>query len=187
MTNDQLYFEMWSELGEPQGGAKFSVYDITRGLNFVLRTVGNNLPRSASELKEYVVLPVSSGEATLPADFLAAKSVWNGGTKLKQVIGDEDVDAYTYDIYGDTLVTATSITSLKLYYKKQFTQLVTDGTVPTGNFPLPDFYIDMVKKYAIAYLTGSIDNLTELIAKDARYLGAGRDKTTITPRQSFYI
>lgn len=189
MTNDQLYFEIWSEMGEPYMGAKYSVFDVTRGLNFVLRTVANNLPRSASELKSYTTLTVSSGQATLPSDFLAMKSVWNGSNKLTQVMADEDVDNYTYDIYADTLVTHDSITSLKIYYKSQLTQLdASAGTIPAGDFPLPDFYSDMVKKYAIAYLSGQGDaTLTEMIGKDARYLGAARDRTKMQVKQSFYV
>jgi hypothetical protein len=176
-------------MGEPIGGTRFSVYDVTRGLNFVLRQISNNLPRTASELKSIATLAVTSGQCTLPLDFLALNSVWNGNTKLTQVVSDEPIQPSEYDIYGDTMVFSTSVTSITLYYKAQLVQLdASAGAVPAGNFPLPDFYCDLAKKYAIMYLTGQGDaGLSELIGKDVRYLGAGRDKTKITPRQSFYV
>jgi len=189
MTNDQLYHEIWIEAGDANH-ASLSVYDITRAVNFVLRTITNNMPRSASELKSIATLSVSSGQTTLPTDFLAIKSVWNGNTKLTQVIGDEPIQNGEYDIYGDTMVFSPSVTSITLYYKSQLTQLdASSGDVTTGNFPLPDFYLDLVKKYAVLFLTNSqeANALAGQIGQDVRYISAGRDKSAITPRQSFYI
>ena len=189
MTNDNLYHEIWIEAGD-SNHAQYSVYDITRAVNFVLRTINNNLPRSASELKKMATLTVSSGQATLPTDFLALKSVWNGSQKLTQVIGDEEISSGDYDIYGNTLVTTTDVTSINLYYKAQLTQLdASGGSTPTGDFPLADFYIDLVKKYAVLFLNSSTEanQLASQIGADVRYISAGRDKSAIKPRQSFYI
>jgi hypothetical protein len=128
--------------------------------------------------------------ATLPTDFLAANSIWNGSSKLSQVVADEDIDLYTYDIYGSTLHVDDSITTVKMYYKGAITTLTCDsGAVPSGDFPLADYYTDLTKRYASLYLRG-VTPQTELIAsinEDVRYIGAGRDKTKINPRLSFYV
>lgn len=185
MTNAELFLEIKMDLGDVEGNI-YSYFAITRAVNFVYRTIGNYLPRTAPDLKEVATLTVSDGSAELPSDFHSIQSIWSGTKELLPNVGQEQLNSCTYEQRGNTIYTAAT-GDLTLYYKKQLSA-ITPSDTPEGNVPLPDSFIETIKKYAILYLTGSTSaELLALIEKDVKIIGASRDRSRIQPKAAYYI
>ncbi len=189
MTPQQLFskIRMAPEIND-NAQVKYSDYQLTDALNTVLSIVFNTLSQSSNELlTSEKVLTLTGGVCALPDDFLSVVNVFAGNSILKQQSKSLDVDSYTYRIRGNSIYSANDV--LTLVYKPYFVEV--DDTMLTAALPLPNYFSELLKKYAIISLQGGINkadtSIVQQITDDVYKLTSGREYSGIDIQPSFRI
>lgn len=160
------------------------MYDKVRATNFVLRTINNFIARNSPDLKATGSITVVSGQATLPSDFHSMISIYNGSSELLPKHDDEDLTDYNYEIIGSVVYT-DALGPLTVNYKKALGTLTTAGSAPTGDFPLPVFYVELCKKYAKMFLNAGSQAdamFMSQIESDVRKIASTKDRGRLERR-----
>ena len=189
MTPQQLFskIRMAPEIND-NAQVKYSDYQLTDALNSVLSIVFNTLSQSSNELltaeKE---LTLVDGVCDLPDDFLSVVNVFAGNNILKQQSKSQDVDMHTYRIRGNNIYSANDV--LTLDYKPYFIEI--DDTTLVNELPPPNYFSELLKKYAVMSLQGGINKAdTTIVAQitaDVYKLTAGREYSGLEVQPSFRI
>jgi len=189
MTPQQLFskIRMSPEIND-NAQVKYSDYQLTDALNTVLSIVFNTLSQSSNELlTSEKDLTLTDGVSSLPADFLSVVNVFAGTKKIDQQSKSLAVDAYTYRIRGNSIYSANDV--LTLVYKPYFVEV--DDSTLTADLPLPNYFSELLKKYAIISLQGGINKtdttIVAQISDDVYKLTAGREYGSLEIQQSFRI
>lgn len=189
MTAQELFakIRMTPEISD-NSRQKFSDYQLAEAVNTVLSIVFNALSQSNNELiTEEVDLTLINGSVDLPDDFLSVVNVFSANGKLTQQSKSKEVDQYTYRIRKNKIYSAND--SIELHYKPYFVEV--DPIDLTTELPVPNYFSELLKKYAIIALQGGINksdaSVVQQITSDAYRLTAGREYNEISIQQTFRI
>lgn len=167
---------------------KFSDYQLTEAVNTVLSIVFNTLSQSNNELiTAEIELTLTNGVVDLPSDFLSVVNVFSNNGKLTQQSKSKGVDQFTYRIRKNQIYSVND--SLELHYKPYFVEI--DPANLTTDLPVPNYFSELLKKYAIMALQGGINqadaSIVQQISNDVYRLTAGREYNEIEFQQAFKI
>lgn len=189
MTAQELFskIRMTPEIND-NGQVKYSDYQVTEAVNTVLSIVFNALSQSNNELiTEEIELTLTDGVADLPDDFLSMVNVFGPAGRLTQQSKSKEVDQYTYRIRKNKIYSAND--SIQLDYKPYFVEI--DSSDLTTDLPVPNYFSELLKKYAIMALQGGINKadttVVQQITDDAYRLTAGREYNAIEATPTFRI
>jgi hypothetical protein len=189
MTPQQLFskIRMAPEIND-NAQVKYSDYQLTDALNTVLSIVFNTLSQSSNELLTAdKKLTLTDGVCALPDDFLSVVNVFAGNNVLKQQSKSMDVDSYTYRIRGNNIYSSNDV--LTLDYKPYFIEI--DDKTLTAELPLPNYFSELLKKYAVMSLQGGINKadttIVQQITNDVYKLTSGREYSSMELQASFRV
>ena len=187
MKAQDLFTSMRFLLDDMQGN-KYSDYILSESVNSVLSIVNNALSNVSSEiLTNEATIPLIDGVTDLPADYQAIVNVFAGNNCLTYQSKSLPVDSYTYRIRNNKLYSAND--NVTVHYKRTLTRI--DASNLTTDLPLPDYFAELLKKYAIAMLTGGISKgdapITQQVTADTYKLTSGREYNSVEFTPSFTI
>jgi hypothetical protein len=170
------------------GQQKYSNYQIAEAVNTVLSIVFNALSQSNNELiTEEIDLTLTDGATDLPEAFLSVVNIFSPLGKLTQQSKSKEVDNKTYRIRKNKIYSAND--TLHLVYKPYFVEI--DPTDLTSELPVPNYFSELLKKYAIMALQGGINkadaSIVQQITDDVYRLTAGREYSEIEFNPTFKV
>lgn len=131
---------------------RFSDYQIANAVNSVLNIVYNALVNISSDLIiEETAIPMIDGCGQLPADFVSVVNVSGFGGVLTLQSKSSNVDARSYRIRKDKIYSAND--TIVLQYRQYYIPI--DPMNLDAAVPVPDYFAELVKKYAVAILQGA--------------------------------
>jgi hypothetical protein len=185
MTAQEILLQLRYQLGDTER-VTFSDYQLLDALNSVLTLINNALSVQGSNLIEkQVTLTLTDGEIDLPSDFQSVVTVQNTSqTGLNVASKNELLTQYNYRIRGNTIYSLNE--QLILVYKQSF-----DAVGEEDDLPLPNYFSELIKKYAVMVLKGTIDRSDaqayQVIANDVYKLTAGREYGALDMQVPFYV
>lgn len=189
MTAQELFakIRMTPEIDD-NAQTKFSDHQICEAVNAVLSIVFNALSTSNNELlTEEKELTLVDGVCALPSDFLSVVNVFGPLGMLTQQSKSLAVDDKTYRIRKDSIYSAND--SIELHYKPYFVEISNEDL--TVLLPVPNYFSELLKKYAIMALQGGINKadttVVQQVTDDVYRLTAGREYNEIPLQQSFKV
>lgn len=147
--------------------------------NSVIRMINNELVKLNSSLvTKAATLTLTSGSTSLPTDFIAMVSLKDSVDSTDEYGAHKSLDNKGYYIIGNTLTVASGVTSLYMIYRYLFS-VVTES----GDIPLPDWFIEQLRKYVGLLVTGRADQLdtafAQAIKQDVMNITSGMEYTYI--------
>ena len=178
MKASELFVELRYDIND-QFKARFSEFQLMNTLNSVLRLMNNALNNLFSPIIVTAVsVPLTNNQGALPSDYQSIVVIHPASDTTISLVPVTLLATPTneqYKIMSGTIFSSNS--SVDIIYRKTFPKL----TSPDDDLPLPDYFIELIKKYMKAMLVEGASktdvSFSQMMASDLAAIVTGNEYT----------